>query len=50
MSESKHSRLKQEAMDAADKLHSDTSVSKEKTKESLEELVEHIQVLIETLS
>jgi polyhydroxyalkanoate synthesis regulator phasin len=38
-----HSELKKQAIDAIDELFSDTSVSKEKTIDSLEELVEHIE-------
>jgi len=45
----KHEMLIEQAKEAIDNLFSDTSVSKEQTKEDLEELIEEIQCKIESL-
>ena len=42
----KHQQLKQAALEAAYALHSDTSVSMEKTLDSLQELHSHLTLLI----
>ena len=44
-----HEKLKQDALDAIDKLHSDTSVSPETTLDSLEEVMEHLEMSIDAL-
>ncbi len=44
-----HLQLLSDAKVAADKLHQDTSVDKETTKESLEDLQEHVGTLIEAV-
>jgi hypothetical protein len=45
-----HLRFLEEAERAADKLHTDTSVSKAETKDSLEQLRDHINTLIEAVT
>lgn len=44
-----HLQLLSDAMGAIDKVHEDTSVSKEDTKASLEEILDHIETLLEAL-
>jgi hypothetical protein len=45
----KHAKLLKAARDAVDTLYSDTSVEKETTMESMEEVREHVQEAISTL-
>jgi hypothetical protein len=45
-----HDRLLSAATEAADKLHADTSVDKETTLESLKDLRDHVETLIDAVS
>lgn len=44
-----HDELLEEAKEAASKLFGDSSVSRSKTKESLNDLMSHIQDMLDTL-
>ena len=44
-----HDKLLEEAKKAADKLFADTNVAPETTKESLKDLIEHIEIMLDTL-
>ncbi len=44
-----HEDLLEQAKDAADELFGDQSVSRETTKESLEDLHEHIDIMLESM-
>ncbi len=44
-----HDELLDAAKEAADALFSDKSVSREQTKESLEDLAGHIEIMVDTL-
>lgn len=46
----KHDKLKSKAKAAIEELFSDTSVSQEKSADSLQELIEDMQMMIESLS
>lgn len=49
MSNAKHDMLKDNAKNAINALHGDTTVSQEQTLESLEEIREDLTVMIDTL-
>ena len=44
-----HEELLEQAKEAADKVFGDQSVARETTKESLEDLCGHIEIMLETL-